>query len=625
MPISYTLELIKNSEQKIDRLEQRLEGIEKLLQTLISLAKSPPQYTPSGPSSTTFTPAACMSTSVPLPVPTPQVEQFEGESSLVAHSRQAHEALQRLLEAAPTTIRNDPNTVNALAGLRNVLEKHRSEPPSLNLLARVGSLDELQYSDLPPQEEVMKLLACIEADELSDMFTWWLFDDIRDFYEMYDEFCQSPSGCPLAIQVIVYCALCWLMAGNPITQRAGLDTSKYSEYTPVLERHLEVCISSYNLFVEPTDLNIAALSTAGAYAIYAADVNAAWILTSTAARLCQSMGYHRLMPPKSGGTEVYEKRAILFWGVYFVDKSLSLRLGRASSLQDYDFSTSWRDIVKIWQSPGNAKAKAGHRLAKMTEWLELSLEMATIQGIIYDKLYSPGSIKNLSERQKLGQELVVKIHEILVLNMKCFTESGWLYEYTDYYKECGDVILYSLLTLVYRAMPEISNTQQWSLQAARSTMQVHHGCARKAEAMGSGIKVEYLTWSIMLCPFTPFIVLFRNVVTELNLDDLKLLEDFVASIEWLNDSNQREPLQRFHQLCHAFYNLAKHFVAARLRADYEHQAMTSAGQTLVMSTMQQPPTFEESLEDMTIPEDFQTWMDTHMDFMNNDWLAFGTL
>ncbi|KAI5211399.1 hypothetical protein E4T38_01467 [Aureobasidium subglaciale] len=420
------------------------------------------------------------------------------------------------------------------------------------------------------------------ADELSDMFTWWLFDDIRDFYEMYDEFCQSPSGCPLAIQVIVYCALCWLMAGNPITQRAGLDTSKYSGYTPVLERHLEVCISSYNLFVEPTDLNIAALSTAGTYAIYAADVNAAWILTSTAARLCQSMGYHRLMPPKSGGTEVYEKRVILFWGVYFVDKSLSLRLGRASSLQDYDFSTSWRDIVKIWQSPGNAKAKAGHRLAKMTEWLELSLEMATIQ---------------------------------------CFTESGWLYEYTDYYKECGDVILYSLLTLVYRAMPEISNTQQWSLQAARSTMQVHHSCARKAEAMGSGIKVE----SVMLCPFTPFIVLFRNVVTELNLDDLKLLEDFVASIEWLNDSNQRESLQRFHQLCHAFYNLAKHFVAARLRADYEHQAMTSAGQTLVMSTMQQPPTFEESLEDMTIPEDFQTWMDTHMDFMNNDWLAFGTL
>jgi hypothetical protein len=36
----------------------------------------------------------------------------------------------------------------------------------------------------------------------------------------------------------------------------------------------------------------------------------------------------------------------------------------------------------------------------------------------------------------------------------------------------------------------------------------------------------------MLCPFTPFIVLFRSAITDLNLDDLKLLEDFVNSIEW---------------------------------------------------------------------------------------------
>jgi hypothetical protein len=129
----------------------------------------------------------------------------------------------------------------------------------------------------------------------------------------------------------------------------------------------------------------------------------------------------------------------------------------------------------------------------------------------------------------------------------------------------------------------------------------------------------------MLCPFTSFIVLFRNVVTDLNIDDLKLLEDFVASIEWLNDRNQREPLQRFQQLCHAFYNLAKHFVAARLRADHEHLASGNSGQTLTMNTMQQTTDFDRSLSGVAFPEDFQTWMDTNMDFMNDNWLAFGTL
>lgn len=149
--------LIYDSEQKIDRMEQRLESIEKLLQVLASSAKAP-EDTQSGPSSVAFTPAPSAS----VPIPTPQVEHFEGETSLVAHSRQAHEALQHLLEAAPTTIRNDPNTVNALASLRNLLEKHRSEPPS-NLLSRVGSMDDLQHSQLPPRDEILRLFAYVEG------------------------------------------------------------------------------------------------------------------------------------------------------------------------------------------------------------------------------------------------------------------------------------------------------------------------------------------------------------------------------------------------------------------------------------------------------------------------------
>lgn len=232
------------------------------------------------------------------------------------------------------------------------------------------------------------------ADDLQDMFTWWLFDDVQDFYRMYDEFCHSPSTCPLAISTLVYCALCWLLEGNPIMQRAGVDMSKYADYIPVCYKHLATCISSYNLFVEPTKDNIAALSSAvsdlyfilgradpftnlfqAAFAIYTADINAAWTLTSTAARLCQSLGYHRLLPDRSGDNEVYVKRAMLFWSVYFIDKSLSLRLGRASSLQDFDISTSPKDVFDIW----NGQGPFDYKTSKLTEWLALSLDMAKIQ------------------------------------------------------------------------------------------------------------------------------------------------------------------------------------------------------------------------------------------------------
>jgi hypothetical protein len=45
-------------------------------------------------------------------------------------------------------------------------------------------------------------------------------------------------------------------------QRAGISMSEYAAYVPICHRHLAVSISSYNLFLEPTDINIAALSSA---------------------------------------------------------------------------------------------------------------------------------------------------------------------------------------------------------------------------------------------------------------------------------------------------------------------------------------------------------------------------
>lgn len=153
-------------------MEQRLESIENLLQVLASGTKTPSGgiQSGSGPPPGTITPMP--STSVSLR--NLQVEQFEGESSLLAHSRQAHQALQHLLETAPMTIRNDPNTVNALASLRNLLEKYRSEPPSISLLSQARTPNELQHSELPPREEVLRLFAYVEGTD--DKLLRVLFD-----------------------------------------------------------------------------------------------------------------------------------------------------------------------------------------------------------------------------------------------------------------------------------------------------------------------------------------------------------------------------------------------------------------------------------------------------------------
>jgi hypothetical protein len=66
---------------------------------------------------------------------------------------------------------------------------------------------------------------------------------------------------------------------------------------------------------------------------------------------------------------------MLFWSVYFIDKSLSLRLGRASALQDFDISTLPKDVFDVF----HIQDPLDYHTAKLSEWLSLSLEMAKIQ------------------------------------------------------------------------------------------------------------------------------------------------------------------------------------------------------------------------------------------------------
>ena len=102
----------------------------------------------------------------------------------------------------------------------------------------------------------------------------------------------------------------------------------------------------------------------------------------------------------------YGIKATLFWSVYFLDKSLSLRLGRSSTLQDYDVSATMDFLSADPYSPC------------WIDYAKVSIEMATLQGLIYDKLYSPGSIKKPSERQVLGQDLINRIGDLLTRNTK---------------------------------------------------------------------------------------------------------------------------------------------------------------------------------------------------------------
>ncbi len=105
----------------------------------------------------------------------------------------------------------------------------------------------------------------------------------------------------------------------------------------------------------------------------------AWTLSSKASELCQSLGYHRVgtfidEPPKET-----ERKQFLFWVAYVLDKSLSLRLGRSSTIQEYDVTLP---------DPRTSGPETSSTAAFFGLWVIGS----RIQGQIYELLYCPEAI-----------------------------------------------------------------------------------------------------------------------------------------------------------------------------------------------------------------------------------------
>jgi hypothetical protein len=101
-----------------------------------------------------------------------------------------------------------------------------------------------------------------------------------------------------------------------------------------------------------------------------------------------------------------ENKLRLFWSVYCLDKGLSLRLGRASTIQDYDISLTPTfnriDIAELWKSI-------------YTLWITL----ARIQGKVYELLYSPAALRQPeTERVAHARRLAAEMQESVMVPFK---------------------------------------------------------------------------------------------------------------------------------------------------------------------------------------------------------------
>lgn len=129
------------------------------------------------------------------------------------------------------------------------------------------------------------------------------------------------------------------------------------------------------------------------------------MLISTASQLCQTLGYHRASSMIDDDPSIKETKCRLFWVVYCTDKFLCLRLGRPSTIQDYNISLPRRV----------------DKLGDIEPWCSvypLWIDLCNIHGRVYELLYSPTALrKPEAERsfhaRQLASEMEVNIIEPL--------------------------------------------------------------------------------------------------------------------------------------------------------------------------------------------------------------------
>ncbi|QIW96724.1 hypothetical protein AMS68_002242 [Peltaster fructicola] len=310
---------------------------------------------------------------------------------------------------------------------------------------------------------------------------------------------------------------------------------------------------------------------------------------------------------------------ILFWAIYYLDHTLSLRLGRPSTIHDIDIT------VDLPERPSEETHRA------WSEWFRVLIEIARLHGLVYEKLYSPASFsKTHEERLSVSRHLDSWLRRISVDNASIAEHPVHRKQHMSLLLKSNAIVIGCLLTLTHRAAStgqrdgQALHINEACLEAARATIRGHLDIVSNSSTQTGSSASDCVHWRMLNCPSTPFLVLFSHVIFSCDQSDLDLLGAFVASLDTLASNlvvRQRESIDLFLQLCKPFYTLANHYVrASRQQPDTNHKDLWSSN-TLEghMPTYLDTNTLTDPNFSFLPPELFDAWLAGTQDLDLFDW------
>jgi hypothetical protein len=367
------------------------------------------------------------------------------------------------------------------------------------------------------------------------------FLKMKNLMEVISDAYHNPGHCGSTRRMLAYGIMHIIVEEYATFPLDGMNKEENLIYVNQCKIQMEVAVSQLDIFMLASYENIMALMLGGAWAVEMCRPSLTSVMVGTAARLCQTLGYHRYQTMQNDTEEDRNDKMHIFWMIYMFDKTMSLRLGRASFIQDYDISLPFFHDTRT--SPGVPDSKL-----MLTYWCKV----ARVQGQTYEKLFSPAAfLRTTEERTQTAVELVKALNQAWyergdarvtdistadgasgmhgqhsVSNYSGPNETerpsvrkrggsrslmadelkqDTLAQLEDVFFYSDVVMHYSTCSLIQRAVsPDHVTFNDECLESARAALVAHMRCNAQFNVVGNEYLWNgYIHWSILQAPFTP--------------------------------------------------------------------------------------------------------------------------
>ncbi|KAL5318108.1 hypothetical protein ACEPPN_015213 [Leptodophora sp. 'Broadleaf-Isolate-01'] len=452
--------------------------------------------------------------------------EYEGESSLSSQAAFAQRFLQDAINSKPISgITREMAT--ALDALSRAVKSQNNEKDTKVLYPFARTLPpgrSVRDLSMPPIQAVFGCLRQVKEATQPQFFGIMELGSPNHFTE-YLLKVYSPGDATHADLIIVNYRLLLLFAECSMVTADEATKVDYTAQLLICRDNLETLLSGLPFHL-PLNMDSAyALSLAASYCVSICKPSSAWNFITASSQMVQTLGFHDRfsLPDDDAETKTYKIQ--LFWSIYVVEKGLSLQLGRSSTIRDIDITVP----LPVQHS----------KLDFMFDSTSFRpIELSRLQGMVYDKIYSPGALMQPDiVRISRIKALVKDLESLAMFRQENPDTETRRANSGDSFREILNrayrISQLSLLALLYRAMPtkEGSGTVfcHECIASAREAMREHQECRLLTSAGANGFLEPYMNWIMFNSPFVPYIILFCHVVETCNDGDLECLGAFIRS------------------------------------------------------------------------------------------------